>query len=1040
MKHWNRNARWLLLAALTTVVPACGDDSTDPPADPTGSGGGATTGTGGTGAGTTTGGGAGGEGAGTTTGGGAGGEGAGTTTGGGGGAGGEGAGTTTGGGGGAGGEGAGTTTGGGGGAGGAGGEAAGTTTGTGGAGGAGGEAAGTTTGTGGAGGAGGEAAGTTTGTGGAGGAGGEAAGTTTGTGGAGGAGGSGAGTTTGGGGGAGGESASVEWPTVTSEIPLDPEIEDAITELLAQMSPAQKVGQMVQAEILAITPDQVREHHIGSVLNGGGSWPGREKHASVADWVALADAYYTASTDTSGAPGEHLGIPVLWGVDAVHGHNNVIGATLFPQNIGLGAMNDPDLIEEIGSITAAEVAVTGLDWAFAPTLAVVRDDRWGRSYEGYSEDPEIVKSYAGRMIRGLQGRPAESEDLFSGRHVVATAKHFMGDGGTEQGKDQGDTVCSEEALRDIHAQGYLSAIEAGAQTVMASFSSWNGDKMHGHRYLLTDILKGQLGFTGFVIGDWNGHGQLPGCSNAQCAAAINAGVDMIMVPNDWRAFIENTIAQVQDGEIPMARIDDAVTRILRVKMRAGLLGPRADKGAPSTRPVAGNGALLAAPEHRAVAREAVRKSLVLLKNKGDVLPLSKAMNVLVAGKTADNIQNQSGGWTLTWQGTGNTNADFPNAQSIYAGIQEAIAGAGMSGTATLSPDGTAAADTFDAAIVVIGETPYAEGQGDIGKFETLEHASAHPEDLAVIDTIRAQAPSVPIVTVFVSGRPLHTNKELNRSDAFVAAWLPGSEGGGVADVLFGDHEFQGKLSFSWPSADCQTPINKGDGETPLFPYGYGLATTDADALGDDLPEVSTGHGCAAPDPGEAGTTNEPLEIFVDGDEKGDYVLRIGGPSNWGGVDVGMGATLPGGEVNVSTVDGEIQGSAKQVTWSATGQIYAQVSAGSPGVDLSPYYNSETSIVFRARVDAPPEGALVTLSAHCVYPCLGDINIANTLTSIADGEWHEVSVPLKCLTDSGLDITNVNTPFLLYSESPMDVAIEDIRWEPFTAGPTPTCTF
>ncbi|WP_437275203.1 exo 1,3/1,4-beta-D-glucan glucohydrolase [Sorangium sp. So ce375] len=1010
MKHCNQYGRWLLVAALTIPVPACGDDSTDPPADATGSGG--------SGAGSTTG---------TAGGGGDGGSGAGSTTGtaGGGGDGGSGAGSTTG------------TAGGGG----DGGSGAGTTTGTGGSGGAGGSGAGTTTGTGGSGGAGGSGAGTTTGTGGSGGAGGSGAGST-GTAGGGGEGGSGAGSTTGtaGGGGAGGESASVEWPTVTSEIALDPEIEDAIAELLAQMSVAQKVGQMVQPEILAITPDQVREYHIGSVLNGGGSWPGRSKHATVADWVDLADAYYAASIDTSGAPGEHLGIPVIWGVDAVHGHNNVIGATLFPQNIGLGAMNDPDLIEEIGAITAAEVAVTGLDWAFAPTLAVVRDDRWGRSYEGYSEDPEIVRSYAGRMIRGLQGRPADSADLFNGAHVVATAKHFMGDGGTEQGKDQGNTVCSEEALRDIHAQGYLSALAAGAQTVMASFSSWNGDKMHGNQYLLTDILKGQLGFTGFVVGDWNGHGQLPGCNNTRCAAAINAGVDMIMVPNDWMAFIENTIAQAESGEIPMARIDDAVTRILRVKMRAGLLGPRASKGAPSTRSVAGDAALLAAPEHRAVAREAVRKSLVLLKNKGDVLPLSKSMNVLVAGKTANNIQNQSGGWTLTWQGTGNTNADFPNAQSIYAGIEETITAAGLSGAATLSPDGTAAADTFDAAIVVIGETPYAEGQGDIGKFETLEHANLYPEDLAVIETIRAQAPSVPIVTVFVSGRPLHTNKELNRSDAFVAAWLPGSEGGGVADVLFGDHEFQGKLSFSWPSADCQTSINRGDGEEPLFAYGYGLVTTDADALGDDLPEVSTGHGCDAPDPGAAGTTSEPLEIFVDGEDKGDYVLRIGGPSNWGGIDVGMGATLPGGEVSVSTIDGEIQGSAKQVTWSATGQIYAQVSAGAPGVDLSPYYNSETSIVFRARVDAPPEGPLVTLSAHCVYPCLGDINIANTLTSIADGEWHEVSVPLKCLTDNGLDITNVNTPFLLYSESPMDVAIEDVRWEPFTAGPTPTCTF
>jgi beta-glucosidase len=701
-------------------------------------------------------------------------------------------------------------------------------------------------------------------------------------------------------------------------------------------------------------------------------------------------------------------------------------------------MNDPDLIEEIGAITASEIAVTGLDWSFAPTLAVVRDDRWGRTYEGYSEDPQIVHAYAGRMIKGLQGVPSDGADLFSQAHVVATAKHFLGDGGTDFGKDQGDTICSEEELRDIHAQGYTSALAAGAQTVMASFSSWNGQKMHGNAYLLTDILKGTFHFTGFVIGDWNGHGQLPGCDNTQCADAINAGVDMIMVPYDWKDFIANTIAEVEAGDIPMARVDDAVARVLRVKMRLGLLGPKESRGAPSTRSLAGDGSLLGAGQHRAVAREAVRESLVLLKNKGGVLPLSKSMHVLVAGKSANSIQNQTGGWTLSWQGTGNTNLDFPNAQSIWSGISEALAGGGLGGSATLDPDGSGASEAFDAGIVVIGETPYAEGQGDIGKSETLEHALLHPEDLAVLETIRAAAPALPIVTVLLSGRPLHVNKELNRSDAFVAGWLPGSEGGGVADVLFGDHDFRGKLSYSWPGADCQTPLNLGDGEAPLFPYGHGLTYADTDTLGDDLPEVSTGHGCGV-NPGQGGTTDEPLEIFIGGANQGDYVLRIGGPSNWGGVDVGMETTLPGGEVNVTTVDGQVQGSAKHVIWNGVGQIYSQVSQGSPGVDLSPYSNSETSIVFRARVDAAPQGGLVTLSSHCVYPCLGDVNITGVLLSIADGQWHDLSVPLKCLTDKGLDITNVNTPFLIYSDAPMALTLEDIRWEPWTAGPAPDCS-
>ncbi|GAB4564504.1 MAG: exo 1,3/1,4-beta-D-glucan glucohydrolase [Haliangiales bacterium] len=832
----------------------------------------------------------------------------------------------------------------------------------------------------------------------------------------------------------------VEWPTIESKIPKDPEIEEAVADLVAQMSVEQKVGQMVQAEILdggGLSPADVKAYHLGSVLNGGGSWPAGEKSSTVADWVALADEYYNASMDTTGGEeGEFLAIPILWGTDAVHGHSNVMGATLFPHNIGLGAANDPDLVAKIGAATAKAVAATGIDWTFAPTLAVVRDDRWGRTYEGYSEDPEIVRAYAGRMVEGIQGDPTAADELFSDSRVIATAKHFIGDGGTQYGKDQGDNLSTEQELLDIHAQGYLTALAAGAQTVMASFNSWQGNKLHGSEYMLTDVLRGHFQFDGFVIGDWNGHGQVPGCSNASCAEAIMAGVDMIMVPNDWKAFIENTVAQVNDGTIPMERIDEAVTRILRVKMRSGLLGPKTTKGAPSTRAFAGDDTVLGSDEHRALAREAVRKSQVLLKNKGGLLPLAKSSRVLLAGKTADNITNQSGGWTLTWQGTGNDPSDFPQAQSIADGVTALLTDADEGGTTTLSADGSGANDDdFDVAIVVIGETPYAEGQGDIARSSTLEHAVHYPEDLAVIEAVRANAPNLPIVTVLVSGRPLYVNKELNRSDAFVAAWLPGSEGIGVADVLFGDAPFTGKLSYSWPASDCQTNINRGDEGTPLFPYGFGLSTDDTDSLGDDLPEQSSEGGCDSPPP-PMGSTDQPIDIFTGGADRGTFQLRIGGPSNWSGVPVSE--ALPGGEVVVTTIDGTIQGSAKQAVWSDVGQLYSQYTPSEPGVDLGVYANSRTSLTFRLKVSEVNVSTAI-LAVDCVYPCRGEIPFLSSLEAIADDEWHDVQVPLQCFINAGLDVRAVNTPFLLYAEGDMTLAIEDIRWQPNTADAEPDCS-
>jgi len=638
----------------------------------------------------------------------------------------------------------------------------------------------------------------------------------------------------------------VAWPAVKPAVTTDPRIEARIATLLGKLTLEQKVAQMVQADIRYITPDDVRKYHIGSILNGGGAFPANNKHAAISDWVTLADRFYEASMDTSrGNPA----IPVFWGTDAVHGHNNVMGATLFPHNVGLGAMHDPDLIQRIGEATASEVAVTGIDWTFAPTLAVVRDGRWGRSYEGYSDRPDIVRQYAGRMVEGLQGKSGTASFL-DNSHILATAKHYLGDGGTDQGIDRGDNLSSEQELLDIHAQGYLSAIGAGVQTVMVSYNSWRGPKIHGQHYLITDVLKSRMGFDGLVVSDWNGIDEVQGCSVDHCAQAVNAGIDLFMVPEAWKTFIENTVSAVRDGDIPESRIDDAVTRILRVKLRAGLF----EKGRPSSRALANSRAQLGSPQHRAIARQAVRESLVLLKNDGGLLPLHPQAHVLVAGDGADSIEKQTGGWTLTWQGTENSNADFPGATSIFGGIQAAVKNAG--GTATLSADGSYRQKP-DVAIVVFGENPYAEWHGSIRSLDfhgpdgnpapdlrrpwpetplpgqwtppaTIASAAALGGDdpnVQLMQRLRHQG--IPVVAVFLTGRPRGVTPEIEAANAFVVAWLPGTEGEGVADVLFRNNkgrvnvDFTGRLSYTWPATGAPDPTHPY--ANPLFAYGYGLS-------------------------------------------------------------------------------------------------------------------------------------------------------------------------------------------------------------------------
>ncbi len=607
-------------------------------------------------------------------------------------------------------------------------------------------------------------------------------------------------------------------------------MERRIAEIVAGMTLEQKVGQITQPEIRYITPEEVRQYYIGSVLNGGGSWPDMDKAATVQEWAALSNRYYLASVSTD-MPTQ---IPVIWGTDAVHGHNNVAGATLFPHNIGLGAAHDPALVERIGRATARQARATGITWVFAPTLAVGENRRWGRTYESYSSDPAIVGQYADAMVRGLQGGLDGEGD------VVATAKHFMGDGGTFNGIDQGETRATREEMITRHGAGYYAALDAGVQTVMASYNSWNDvqagedyGKMHGSRELLIDVLRGRLGFDGFVVSDWNGIDQVPGCTKDHCAAAINAGIDMVMVPEDWRAFITNTVSDVREGRIPMARLDEAVTRILRVKMRSGLF-----ERAPSESTYNGRADAVQAS---ALAREAVRKSVVLLKNDGGVLPLARDRKILVVGASADSLSNQTGGWSLTWQGTENTNADFRGGTTLLGALRRVLGADNV----VYSIDGVGVdVSGFDAVIAVLGETPYAEYNGDVRHPAPVQHSLAYPADLTTLRTVSGRG--VPVVTVLYSGRPAYANDLINLSDAFVAGFLPGTEGDGLVDVLLGgEYDFTGRLSFAWPGSACST--GEGPGDIVQFARGYGLSYAKAVTVG-RLPTPITPATCEAQEP------------------------------------------------------------------------------------------------------------------------------------------------------------------------------------------------
>ncbi|WP_290057875.1 glycoside hydrolase family 3 protein [Amycolatopsis solani] len=560
-----------------------------------------------------------------------------------------------------------------------------------------------------------------------------------------------------------------------------------VADLMSRMTLDDKLGQMMQAERLGVaSPVDVTTGRLGSLLSGGSSQPTPNTPVS---WADMYDGFQKAALATP------LGIPLIYGVDAVHGHNGLYGATVFPHNIGLGATRDPRLVEKLGRATAEEVSGTGIDWDFAPCLCVARNDRWGRTYESFGEVPQLATEMTS-IITGLQGRRLDQPGS-----VLATAKHYVGDGGTTGGVNEGNTEISEQELRQIHLPPFKAAIQRGVGSVMISYSSWNGVKMHAGSYLVNDVLKKELGFTGIVVSDYNGVDKIDGKTGftpEEVEASINAGIDMVMVPFEWRKFIDTLRTLVQDGRVPMSRIDDANKRILTKKFELGLFEhPLTDRRFLNT---------IGSEQHRDLARQAVRESQVLLKNENHVLPLSKRDKIFVAGKSADDIGNQSGGWTVGWQGT--SGPVIPGT-TILQGIT------GNSKNVTYAKDGTGIDRSYDVAVAVVGETPYAEGKGDRPQGMGLDAT-----DLATLQKLKDSG--VPTVVVLVSGRPLDIAAQLPDWAGLVESWLPGSEGQGIADVLFGGYNPTGKLPVTWMRGADQQPINVGDGKSALFPYGFGL--------------------------------------------------------------------------------------------------------------------------------------------------------------------------------------------------------------------------
>ncbi|URQ62755.1 exo 1,3/1,4-beta-D-glucan glucohydrolase [SAR86 cluster bacterium] len=760
-----------------------------------------------------------------------------------------------------------------------------------------------------------------------------------------------------------------------------------VNNLMKTMSIEEKVGQVIQADLDFIEPSDLRDYPIGSVLNGGNTSPRGKLRASPAEWKSLAQEFYEESKKTGAS------IPVLWGTDAVHGHSNVFGATIFPHNIGIGAAANPQLVQDIGAAVAEEVLATGLFWTFAPTVTIPQNFRWGRTYEGYSEDPVLVSKLGSAFIEGLQGTEKE---FLNDAKILGTAKHFLGDGGTYLGIDQGDTRANEENMRVIHGEPYFASLNSCVRVVMASFNSWNGSKVHGNKYLLTEVLKEKMNFTGFVVGDWNGHQQVPGCNTGSCPESFNAGVDMFMVPENWKALYRNTVKQVKNGEISKERLDDAVKRILTVKQQLGMFEGRVPNQTKYSE--------VGLQKNRDIARRAVRESLVLIKNNNATLPIKHKQKILVIGDSADSLKIQTGGWTLDWQGANNTNSDFPGSITFLQALKEYE---NLEITHKNSLSNLDLNKNYDLVIVAYGEEPYAEGIGD--------RKNLFYRDSKTLNTLkRLKRNGNKVVSIFFTGRPLWTNEFINLSDAFVVAWLPGTESRGMTDVLVANddgsvnYDFQGKLPFSWPSDPNQSTIAFYDPASDAeFDYGYGLTYKSPKALAslDESFEKTDDYG----DLVEifSGKFNSPFEGFIQ--ENNSPQIKLSSTNNTTQNDV----------VQIDFIDVDKQDDTLRVIFNADGNLNSFHILTTEVVGLENFKSGFLN--FNSRV-VESSGAIF-LAATCGFGCMGSIDVTSLL--VKSKSFDGYSVPLKCLTDKGLDLSKTISPMILFGPADLTIDFKNI---------------
>ena len=782
-----------------------------------------------------------------------------------------------------------------------------------------------------------------------------------------------------------------------------------IDNLIKNMTLEQKVGQIIMPDIDEVTPEDARKYQLGTFLNGGGKFPNKNKNSSVEDWKKLSEEFYNASPVVNGVL-----IPILWGTDAVHGHNNVIGATIFPHNIGLGSTMNPDLIKNIGEAVAKEVLSTGIPWTFAPTIAVPQNDLWGRTYEGYSENPELVSMLGEAMILGLQG---EGNSFLDDNHVLATAKHFLGDGGTKDGIDQGNTIINEQELRDIHGEPYFAAIGSCIQTVMASFNSWNGEKAHGSDYLLQNILREQMGFDGLVVGDWNGHGQVPGCSKENCPQSFNAGVDIFMAPDEWKPLYENTLDQARNGQISIERLDEAVKNILSVKYLLGMFDGRKPHLYPYN--------YIGDNKHRAIARQAVRESIVLLKNNNNTLPIKSGKHILVIGDSANKITKHMGGWTITWQGRENQNSEFPNSKSIYEAIKLKAENNGGSAEFSNSSDYEKKPDVV---IFVYGEDPYAEGDGD------RKHIFYENQDKRFLKYMREIADKkIPSVSLFISGRPLIVNEEINLSESFVQLWLPGTAIEGITDVIFTNKnneinfDFKGKLSYSWPKFSHQTELNYGDKEyDPLFPYGFGLTYADENYrdtinIKETIPqrdEITLFLGSAYP-------SYKEIISYYDSD-KNEQIYE--------GISADIYKNEKAG-ILISKFDYKKQDDAKRIDFGKKNTMkFWEISSGS-SEDLSYMKNGSLELILKPQSSSDKKIELIIQCSKDVNQinisgtkeCYKAFDLSNLLIDEPIGVWKKITMPFSCLNNDNFEISSITSRAKLATSGDWVVDIHSIKY-------------